>query len=86
MSCDGNLWFEQDQPLSSPYMAALAFKAAELQGKKSRCNFSEICREPICFKENITDENVLVLKIQVSILKNLKDLHSQARSRRFNVT
>ncbi|MCY9124652.1 protease adaptor protein SpxH, partial [Bacillus inaquosorum] len=30
MSCDGNVWLELDQPLSSPYMAALAFKAAEL--------------------------------------------------------
>lgn len=32
MSCDGNVWFEQDQPLSSPYMAALAFKVKAYQG------------------------------------------------------
>ena len=33
MSCDGNVWFEN--PITSPYVASIAIKAAELQGRKA---------------------------------------------------
>lgn len=90
MSCDGNVWFEQDQPLSSPYMAALAFKAAELQGRKAGMQFLRNMQESLFVsKKNITDENVLleIAEKRVSILKSSKMICIlKARSRRFNVT
>lgn len=90
MSCDGNVWFEQDQPLSSPYMAALAFKAAELQGRKAGMQFLRNMQESLFVsKKNITDENVL-LEIAENTSLDLEEFKKicilKARSRRFNVT
>ncbi|AWM16484.1 protease adaptor protein SpxH [Bacillus inaquosorum] len=82
MSCDGNVWLEQDQPLSSPYMAALAFKAAELQGRKAGMQFLRNMQESLFVsKKNITDENVLLEiaeKTSLDLEEFKKDLHSQS--------
>ena len=43
------------------YMAALAFKAAELQGRKAGMQFLRNMQESLFVsKKNITDENVLL--------------------------
>ena len=58
MSCDGSLWF--DNPLSAPYLASLALKAAELQGRKAGLQFLRSMQERLFLnKQDITDEQVL---------------------------
>ncbi|KGP90711.1 dithiol-disulfide isomerase [Pontibacillus chungwhensis BH030062] len=59
MSCDGDLWFEN--PVSSPWMAALSIKAAELQGKKAGMRFLRKIQENLFLnKQNISNEEVLL--------------------------
>ncbi len=53
MPCDGSLWLEQDQPLSSPYLAALALKAAELQGRKAGILFLREMQESLFVSSRI---------------------------------
>lgn len=58
MSCDGDVWIEI--PFSSSYNAAIAVKAAELQGKQPGLRFLRKLREAFFLnKRNITDESVL---------------------------
>ncbi|MDC3413672.1 DsbA family protein [Aquibacillus sp. 3ASR75-11] len=58
MSCDGDLWIEN--PISTPWLASLAIKAAELQGKKAGRRFLRRLQESLFLhKMNIADETIL---------------------------
>ncbi len=58
MSCDGSLWFEN--PLSSPYTASIAIKAAELQGRKLAIRFLRKLQEFVFIgKKDISNIEVL---------------------------
>ncbi|PYZ97732.1 dithiol-disulfide isomerase [Alteribacter lacisalsi] len=59
MPCDGDVWIEQ--PISMPYAASVAVKAAELQGGATGTKFLRILREALfVHKKNIADEDVLL--------------------------
>jgi predicted DsbA family dithiol-disulfide isomerase len=59
MSCDGDLWIEN--PVSYPWIASLAIKAAELQGKKAGMVFLRKLQENLFLKkQNISDGDVLL--------------------------
>ena len=59
MSCDGDIWFEN--PISSPFTASLAIKAAEFQGRKAAARFLRKIRELLFLdKQNITEKSVLL--------------------------
>lgn len=78
MSCDGDLWIEN--PVSTPWFAALAIKAAELQGKKAGRIFLRKVQESLFLKEqDISDKAVLIncayeAKLDVDEFQN--DLYS----------
>ncbi|MEC5423594.1 ClpXP adapter SpxH family protein [Virgibacillus sp. C22-A2] len=78
MSCDGDLWIEN--PISFPWIASLAIKAAELQGKKAGRVFLRKVQENVFLnKQNISDEDVLIkcaeeAKLDISEFRN--DLYS----------
>lgn len=58
MSCDGDLWLEN--PISLPWVASLAIKAAGLQGKKAgRIFLRRVQEQAFLHKKNISDESVL---------------------------
>lgn len=58
MSCDGDLWLEN--PISSPWVASLAIKAAELQGKKAgRVFLRRIQESAFLLKQDISNGAVL---------------------------
>ena len=53
MSCDGNLWLEN--PVASPYVASIAIKAAELQGRRAGLRFLRKLQELLFIdKQNIS--------------------------------
>ncbi|MFA1818934.1 ClpXP adapter SpxH family protein [Virgibacillus oceani] len=85
MSCDGDLWIEN--PVSSPWMASLAIKAAELQGKKAGKVFlRKIQENAFLYKQNIADEEVLIncatdANLDVSEFEN--DLFSTSAKKAF---
>ena len=59
MSCDGSIWFEN--PITSPYIASIAIKAAELQGRKLAIRFFRKLQEYVFIsKKNISDIEVLM--------------------------
>lgn len=78
MSCDGDLWIEN--PVSFPWKASLAIKAAELQGKKAGRVFLRKVQEYLFLgKQNISDKNVLLqcaadAKLDIAEFKN--DIYS----------
>jgi len=58
MSCDGDLWLEN--PVSLPWVASLAIKAAGLQGKKAgRIFLRRVQEQAFLHKQNISDEEIL---------------------------
>lgn len=79
MSCDGDLWFEN--PISSPYIASLAVKAAEFQGRKAAARFLRKIREFVFLdKKNICEKQVLLECAKLADLdvnEFEKDLHSE---------
>jgi predicted DsbA family dithiol-disulfide isomerase len=85
MSCDGNLWLEN--PISSPYLASVAVKAAELQGRKKGIQFLRKLQEVMFLeKQNISNFNVLkecAYGVGLDIQEFLTDIHSDSASKAF---
>ncbi|MEN1967218.1 ClpXP adapter SpxH family protein [Lentibacillus sp. N15] len=85
MSCDGDLWIEN--PVSTPWIASLAIKAAELQGKKAGRVFLRKVQENLfLMKQDISDENVLMdcardANLDLDEFKN--DLYSSSAKKAF---
>jgi predicted DsbA family dithiol-disulfide isomerase len=85
MSCDGDLWYED--PISTPFSASIAVKAAELQGKHAGVKFLRKLREVLFLKKlNITKEEVLVQcasDVGLDIPEFKKDMHSDGAVKAF---
>lgn len=85
MSCDGDLW--TDNPVSSPWIASLAVKAAELQGKRAGKLFLRKVQENIFLrKQDISDEAILLsiakdVNLDLQEFKN--DLYSESAKKAF---
>jgi predicted DsbA family dithiol-disulfide isomerase len=59
MPCDGDIWYEN--PIFSSYRAALAVKAAELQGKQVGIRFLRRLRELLFLeKQDVSNETILL--------------------------
>ncbi|HLQ71595.1 MAG TPA: ClpXP adapter SpxH family protein [Bacillota bacterium] len=59
MSCNGDIWTEN--PVSSPWVASVAIKAAELQGKKAGKVYLRKIQESVFLKkEDISNEKILM--------------------------
>lgn len=59
MSCDGDVWIEN--PITFPWIASIAVKAAELQGKKRGREFLRKVQEQLFLnKQDVTTESVLL--------------------------
>lgn len=59
MSCDGDVWIEN--PITFPWIASIAVKAAELQGKKRGREFLRKVQEQLFLnKQDVTMESVLL--------------------------
>jgi predicted DsbA family dithiol-disulfide isomerase len=85
MSCDGNLWLEN--PISSPYIASIAIKAAELQGKRSGIRFLRKLQEVLFLeKKNISNFEVLMecaRNVGLDVEEFLSDIHSESAAKAF---
>ncbi|WP_349774410.1 ClpXP adapter SpxH family protein [Mesobacillus maritimus] len=85
MSCDGNLWFEN--PVSSPFLASVAIKAAELQGRKKGLQFLRKLQEYLFLeKQNISSMEVLkecAKSVGLDVDEFLTDLHSESAAKAF---
>jgi predicted DsbA family dithiol-disulfide isomerase len=85
MPCDGDLWLEN--PIPTPYVASIAVKAAELQGKRAGVRFLRKLREVLFLqKQNITAESVLIdcaEKAGLDINEFKQDFHSQGAIKAF---
>nr|WP_245350037.1 ClpXP adapter SpxH family protein [Cytobacillus eiseniae] len=83
MSCDGDLWLEN--PISSPHLASIAIKAAELQGRKSGIRFLRKLQE-LLFLEKQNVSNIEVLKkcaksAELDVEEFISDIHSESTTR-----
>lgn len=85
MSYDSDLWL--DNPISTPYVASIAVKAAELQGKHAGVRFLRKLREVLFLqKQNITKETVLIDCAEMAgldIMEFKHDIHSQIAMKAF---
>ncbi len=85
MSCDGNLWLEN--PIESPFLASIAIKAAELQGKFSGQQFLRKLQEILFLeKKDISELEVLkecALRANLDIEEFIQDIHSTPASKAF---
>ncbi|WP_071459159.1 ClpXP adapter SpxH family protein [Bacillus massilinigeriensis] len=85
MSCDGNLWFEN--PVSSPYLASIAIKSAELQGRRKGHRFLRRLQEVLFLeKQNISNFEVLkncAKSIGLDVEEFVTDIHSASAARAF---
>lgn len=80
MSCDGDIWLEN--PISTPFAASIAIKAAELQGKQIGIKYLRKLRELLFLdKQNISNEEVLIECAEsvpgLDLIEFKKDLHSE---------
>jgi predicted DsbA family dithiol-disulfide isomerase len=85
MSCDGNLWIEN--PISSPYIASIAIKAAELQGRRHGIRFLRKLQE-VLFLEKQNISNLEVLKecaqnVGLDVDEFISDIHSESAAKAF---
>lgn len=85
MSCDGNVWFEN--PITSPYVASIAIKAAELQGRKLAIRFLRKVQEYIFVeKKNISNIDVLTecaKSIGLDVNEFIHDMTSSSAAKGF---
>jgi predicted DsbA family dithiol-disulfide isomerase len=83
MSCDGSLWLEN--PVSSPYIASIAIKAAELQGRKAGIKFLRKIQEELFLdKQNISNLEVLkasARSVGLDVEEFITDIHSESSSK-----
>ena len=85
MSCDGSLWL--DNPISSPYLASIAIKAAELQGRKAGIRFLRKLQEMVFLnKQNISTFEVLRVcaeNVGLDVNEFISDIHSNSAAKAF---
>jgi predicted DsbA family dithiol-disulfide isomerase len=85
MSCDGDIWFEN--PVSAPFTASTAIKAAELQGRRVGIRFLRKLQEFLFLqKQNISEESVLIQcaeGVGLDVDEFIKDLHSESAAKAF---
>ncbi|GAA0432830.1 protease adaptor protein SpxH [Lentibacillus halophilus] len=85
MPCDGDIWI--DNPIRSPWIASLAIKAAELQGKKAGKMFLRKVQESAFLKkQDISDETVLLKcaeNARLDIQEFRDDLYSDTAKKAF---
>jgi predicted DsbA family dithiol-disulfide isomerase len=85
MSCDGSLWFEN--PIVSPYLASIALKAAELQGRRSGIRFLRKLQEMLFLeKQNIATFDVLkncAKSVGIDVVEFVSDIHSSSAAKAF---
>jgi predicted DsbA family dithiol-disulfide isomerase len=85
MSCDGNLWLEN--PVDSPYIASIAIKAAELQGRKAGIKFLRNLQELLFLnKQNISNLEVLkktAENVGLDVDEFIADIHSESAAKAF---
>ena len=85
MSCDGSLWLEN--PVASPYIASIAIKAAELQGRRAGIRFLRKLQEKLFIgKQNISDFEVLKVCAEnagLDVEEFISDFHSESAAKAF---
>lgn len=85
MSCNGS--FGMDTPVSSPFLASVAIKAAELQGRRSGSRFLRKLQEILFIeKQNFSDLSVLTDCAEEAGLDKaefLNDIHSSSAAKAF---
>lgn len=85
MSCDGTLWLEDS--ISAPFLASIAIKAAELQGRRAGSRFLRQIQEALFIdRQNISDIQVLTHCAKESGLdaeEFLNDIHSSSAAKAF---
>ncbi|QDP39797.1 ClpXP adapter SpxH family protein [Radiobacillus deserti] len=78
MSCDGDLWLEN--PISFPWIASIAIKAAELQGLRAGRRFLRKVQESLFLdKKDISKEDVLTdiaQQVRLDVEEFTRDLYS----------
>lgn len=71
-----------EQIVTSPYLASLALKAAELQGRKCGMKFLRLIQESLfCHQQDVTSEQVLLENAKTAgldIEEFQRDIHSQS--------
>ena len=85
MSCDGNVWFEN--PITSPHVASIAIKAAELQGRKLAIRFLRKVQEYVFIeKKNISNIDVLTecaASVGLDVNEFIHDMTSSSAAKGF---
>ena len=85
MSCDGNLWFEN--PINSPFVASVAIKAAELQGRKLAIRFLRKLQECVFIeKKNISNMDILTecaASVGLDVNEFIHDMTSSSAAKGF---
>jgi predicted DsbA family dithiol-disulfide isomerase len=85
MSCDGSLWLEN--PVASPYVASIAIKAAELQGRRAGIRFLRRLQEKLFIdKQNISHFEVLKTCAKgagLDVEEFVSDFHSESAAKAF---
>jgi predicted DsbA family dithiol-disulfide isomerase len=85
MSCDGSLWLEN--PVDSPYIASIAIKAAELQGRRAGIRFLRKLQEELFIdKQNISQFEVLkacAKNVGLDVEEFISDFHSESSAKAF---
>ncbi|WP_053365583.1 ClpXP adapter SpxH family protein [Bacillus sp. FJAT-27245] len=85
MSCDATLW--EENPVTSPYIASIAVKAAELQGRKRGTRFLRRLQEMLFLeKKNISNFEVLkecARAVGLDVEEFITDIHSETAAKAF---